>query len=176
MLDIAALRRVTSAYCISYKLGWGFTLLIALFLLSGVYLLVGINLGKRSGKRPDGNDQGLFWQVRWHPHFERWKALRGLVRDGTAFARANVQGKASGRIAPSAREEQLLKHKKDPSRRRQKGTNERGSQSGRTERGRHTVCEGANNEQAPPSEASDAHPDVVAGTPAGGGGRWVHVT
>lgn len=175
-------RRVTSAYCTSYYLGWGYTCILVLLLLSATYAFAGISIAKRGEKQPGTRNVGGFaGQLMLHPHFERWQALRGLVHDGTVFARAKVQGKASGRIGPSvSREETLLPPAKQPKKRKQ-DNKERGTHTAKAESGRHKLIEGTDVQQCPSAAKADAAHGAQTraagtGSPAGGGGRWVHVS
>ena len=108
-----------------------------------------------------------------HPHEGRWREMHGFVLDGIAFTRARVQGRR-GSVT------ELLR---GGSRERSDGeAMERGT-SGRERPAREKsprAKKKSNTTKGRQSERADASPaPVVAleqGTPAGGGGRWVHVT
>ena len=99
--------KVDSAYCTGYALGWGYTLLLALTLLSASYVSAGVYFGKkRSGQQQAA--PGLRGQLSLHPHYSQWCSVKGLVEDGVSFSRAWVQGKRSVRGGGAHRESPLL--------------------------------------------------------------------
>jgi len=178
--------RVTSSYCTAYSLGWGYTFLLALILVAGVYVVGGVSIARRAGRQP-AHSGGPWGQLQLHAHFERWYFLSGLVRDGVVFARARVQGKASGGGSAAAPHEALIGRESRKGRERdekksrssQKEKLKHKQQGGKADRAdRAERGEGGGSSPPPaPAPAPAPAPDVAAavGTASGGGGRWVHL-
>lgn len=171
--DWIACRPGTEPGAPTSDLGAYFVLLLAL--VSGVYIGGGVGVGMRSGGRTRGKSV-----LQAHPHFQRWMALSGLLWDGVQFAQGQRGrgGASSNRI--DARKEPLLR---DPSASRKSSWSSKKKQKERQRKEQGTDDERAR--RGVPSAVVDAEsPDGAGGlavaptavaTPAGGGGRWIHV-
>ena len=160
---------------------WGRDFLLLLLLGGGGYVLGGVALGARAG----GGGRG--WALQSHPHWPRWKALDGLVRDGVAVARGGRGGRGA---AGAGREPPLVARAEDGRQARSdKGRKERGGKRCASKGGRRLRRRSGSNglgdeagDLTTPSPTANTEAggaggvaDGGKGTKAGDGGRWVHV-
>eukprot|EP01052_Picozoa_sp_SAG31_P019706 SAG31_NODE_1449_length_8308_cov_2.319893_2_plen_315_part_00 len=148
---------------------WGHEFLVVLFVACGCYVGGGIAWAAKT--------RGAVLSPRSHPHWTTWLELHGLVLDGVRFVRSgrNTNDESSRHSLTS---DKLLN--KVPKGGKKKSTS-KGSKKVRDSNdegktGPQNAGEsrsGANKRTISEPEASQSC--TAAGTPAGGGGRWVHV-
>ena len=151
--------------------GWHFVILVAL--MAAGYTGGGVAWGWRvRGKKGRPS-------LQLHPHFPRWLEVAALFEDGVAFSRSHAhRSKASPDIGRRSRgaggddtmeaaEQQVKKSKSTKTKTKTK----------------HSKTPHDANEPLVEKETGSTSPRVppvdtapAVGTPAGGGGRWVHVT
>ena len=89
-----ACRRVLHLEGVTYDAtsNWGVTFLIVLAVCTAFYVGGGVGFAHKT--------QGSDVAIHSHPHFAHWTQLRGLVVDGTIFAKAKIdeQRGASGEV------------------------------------------------------------------------------
>ena len=95
-LNASCLRRETSRY---YELdratNWGWSFLMAMFVVGSGYIGGGVLVGKR------GTGSGLHR----HPHARHWREIEGLVTDGVQFAKGKSRG---ARVPTTSRPGQII--------------------------------------------------------------------
>eukprot|EP01043_Picozoa_sp_COSAG02_P051003 COSAG02_NODE_5311_length_4447_cov_38.707452_3_plen_310_part_00 len=165
--------------------GSGGSFVLVLAVLGGMYVGLGVAVGKRSGRSVDAGRGGL---LHAHPHYPRWQALAGLVSDGVAFTRGRASGKArqagyeavpKSTSASSAKKQKRESRTGDGSKKEKSGARKDSKRSGNHNKSSKTSSGGQQSEAAHLVSSKEAAPAAAqqeaAGTAAGGGGRWVHV-
>lgn len=167
---------------------WGAPLLLGLAAGTAVYLAVGIGLGRRAGKRPG---------LAAHVHYTQWIEGVSLVRDGLSLATGRGRGShghaATARAATRAstclegKAQQASKSRKNQKSRNPQRAREVIEQSHTRTLDERLLSESDSTpteERRAGTQGSGAAAASIKGggglaakhmTPAGDGGRWVHV-
>ena len=162
---------------------WGAAFLLVVALAGPGYVGAGAVLG--------GRQRGRAAALAVHPHYQTWLEVRSLVSDGISFTRARAQGRSTrpqqqrqeAARAPGSERLMTAATSDDEDRVRKRGSGEKKSRKEKKSRpksGSPKAMDSAaiSSERTEPpaaTAATAAEPDTVS-APAGGGGRWVHVS
>lgn len=110
-----------------------------------------------------------------HPHQQTWRNLGGLVADGVAFSKglSRHRGPRVYTAVPQAKPVERSQSKEHKS--KKQSETDRGSERKRARAVRSPEKPDSGGTKTESDAPLAAEQQLVAGTPAGGGGRWVHV-
>eukprot|EP01051_Picozoa_sp_SAG22_P010479 SAG22_NODE_946_length_6371_cov_12.683833_7_plen_364_part_00 len=171
---------------------WGRPFLWLVLVGGGCYFGGGVLYGRRSG---GGGGSGRAASTKAgqlaaaHPHWPHWLAIAGLVKDGAEYTRRRARGGGGGGGGSGQRPAQG--EARSPPRNAgsedtqgSKKEKKKDKQKHKTEKQKKQKAEKQETGQPPPTPEGMGVGDQDGGsntapllaTPAGGGGRWVHVT